>query len=207
MSRGLAFVGYLRVVDEFLVVNDGYTRPLKGVFMDNQNLVLYVASYGDAASAAADYKALRDAESGTDLLVLGAVVVSKDDDGKIDVDEKGAPQAVGGAVVGGGIGAIVGLFAPPFLLAAAVGAGIGAIAGELTKKHEEKKLGVDLDEYLPDGSSAILVVMEDMYLDRVEGALSNANKNINKAIDSGDYEQIQKAIADSDDDVADAIDS
>ena len=180
---------------------------MKGVLVDNQNLVLYVASYGDAASAAADYKALRDAESDTDLLVLGAVVVSKDDDGKVNVDEKGAPQAVGGAVVGGGIGAIVGLFAPPFLLATAVGAGIGAIAGELTKKHEEKKLGVDLDEYLPDGSSAILVVMEDMYLDRVEAALSNANKNINKAIDSGDYEQIKKAIADSDDDVADAIDS
>ena len=175
--------------------------------MDNQNLVLYVASYGDAASAAADYKALRDAESDTDLLVLGAVVVSKDDDGNVDVDEKGAPQTGGGAVVDGGIGAIVGLFAPPFLLATAEGAGLGAIAGELTKKHEEKKLGVDLDEYPPNGSSAILVVMEDMYLDRVEAALSNANKNINKAIDSGDYEQIKKAIADSDDDVADAIDS
>ena len=175
--------------------------------MDGGNLLLYVATYGDEASAAADYKALRDAEDQTDLLVLGAVVVSKDDDGKVDVDEKGSPKTAGGAIVGGGVGAIVGLFAPPFLLATAVGAGLGAIAGELSKKHEEKKLGVDLDEYLPDGSSAILVVMEDMYLDRVEAALSNANRKIDKAIDSGDYEKIKKAIEDGNDDVAEAIDS
>lgn len=169
--------------------------------------MLYVATYGDAASAAADCQDLNGAESETDLIVLGSVVVSKDADGKVDVAETGGGQGGTGAILGGGAGAIVGLFAPPFLLATAIGAGIGAIAGELTKKHEEKKLGVDLDEYLPDGSSAIFVVMDDEYLDRVEAALSNANKQINKAIDSDDYEQLQKAISDAGDNVADAIDS
>ena len=175
--------------------------------MAGENLALYVATYDDAASANADFQALKKVEKETDLIVLGSVVVSKNSDGKVDVAETGGGQVPVGAVLGGGVGAIVGLFAPPFLLATAVGAGIGAIAGELTKKHDEKKLGVDLDEYLPDGSSAVLVVLDDVYLDRVQAALSNAIKQINKAIDSDDYEQLQKAVADASDSVTDAIES
>ena len=110
-------------------------------------------------------------------------------------------------MVGGGIGLVVGLFAPPLLLSTAVGAGIGALIGDLTKKHEEKQLGVDVDEYLPSGSSAIVVVLDDQYLDRVDKTLTKANKKINKAIDSGDYDKIRKAIADAGDNVSDAIES
>ncbi len=134
-------------------------------------------------------------------------MVSRDAEGKVAVKETGGGQIGGGALIGGGVGAIVGVFAPPFLLATAIGAGIGAIAGELTKKHEEKKLGVDLDEYLPEGSSAILVVLHDQYLDGVEGALTKADKQVNKAIDSGDYDQLQKALSKADTEVDDAVDS
>jgi hypothetical protein len=63
------------------------------------------------------------------------------------VREPGGGQTGKGTWIGGGVGAIVGLFAPPFLLAAAIGAGIGAVAGELTKKHDEKRMGVDLDAW------------------------------------------------------------
>ena len=175
--------------------------------MAGDNLVLYVATYSDAAAAASDYKTLKDAESSDQLAIEGSVVVSRDADGKVDVKETGGGQIGGGAFLGGGIGAIVGLFAPPFLLATAIGAGIGAIAGELTKKHDEKKLGVDLDEYLPDGSSAILVVLDDEYLDGVQNALTKADKQVNKAIDSGDYDDLKKALSKADTEVDDAVDS
>ena len=175
--------------------------------MAGDNLVLYVATYNDPAAAAADYKSLKDAEGSTELMIEGSVVVSRDADGKVNVKETGGGQVGGGALLGGAAGAIVGLFAPPFLLATAIGAGIGAIAGELTKKHEEKKLGVDLDEYLPEGSSAILVVLDDQYLDGVEAALTKADKQVNKAIDSGDYEKLQEALSKADDEVDDAVDS
>ena len=55
--------------------------------------------------------------------------------------------------LGGTAGLVVGLFAPPLLAATAVGAGIGAVAGHLSKRHAEKKMGVELEEYLPPGSS------------------------------------------------------
>jgi uncharacterized membrane protein len=172
------------------------------------NLVLYAAVYGDDDTAASDFAALKAAdESSDDFKIMGSVVVAKDADGKIDVKETGGGQIGGGALLGGGIGALVGLFAPPFLLATAIGAGIGAITGKLAKNHEEKKFGVALDQYMDADSSAILVVVDDQYLDGVEAALGKADERLSKAIDKGDYDDIVDALNKGGDEVADAIDS
>ena len=113
----------------------------------------------------------------------------------------------GSAVLGGGAGLVVGLFAPPLLLATAVGAGIGAGIGALVKKHQEKQMGVDLEEYLPVGTSAVLAVVDDTYADRVDRALNHATKKVSKAIDSGDYDKLQKALDDAATDIGKAVDS
>jgi uncharacterized membrane protein len=173
---------------------------------DDQNLVLYVASYPDATTAEADYEALKAAE-GDDFKVDESVVISRDADGKVDVTAKGTGATGTGAAWGAGAGLVVGLFAPPLLAATAVGAGIGAVVGKLTKSHEEKKLGKELDEYLPANSSAVLVIIDDQYLDNVQAALGKASKSMNKAIDSGDYDELQKALSESTDEVTDAVES
>ena len=174
--------------------------------MTEQNLALYVASYADATSAEADFDSLKAAE-GDDLAVVAAVVMSRGADGKVDVLEQGDGTTVTGAVLGGGAGLVVGLFAPPLLAATAIGAGIGALLGHLTKKHHEKELGVDLEEYLPLNSSAVVVVVDDVYLDRVEAALTKASKRVSEAIDSDDYDKLEKALSKSADQVQDAVDS
>ena len=176
--------------------------------MANDNLVLYVASYDDAAAAEADFRSLKDAEAAEDFAVVGAVVASRDDAGEVTVDEHGVASPVAGSsVLGATGGLVVGLFAPPLLLATAVGAGIGAGIGEVRKHHDEKKLGVEIEEYLPPGSSAVIVVVDDTYADRVDKALAKSTKKINKAVDSGDYEQLTKALQDADKNVGAAIDS
>ena len=174
--------------------------------MPGDNLALYVAAYSDAASAQKDFDALKAAE-GDDLEIVGAVVMSRDADGKVDVLEVGDETVATGAWIGGGIGLVVGLFAPPLLASTAIGAGIGAVLGHFTKKHEEKELGVELDEYFPPSSSAVVVVVDDKYLDRVEGALTSASKNISKAIDQDDYDKLEKAVSDAQKNVGDAVDS
>ena len=175
--------------------------------MNSDNLVLVVGAYADAGAAADDFKALKAGQEAGEYQVVGAVVMNRDTSGKVDVEEHGDPHVAGGAMVGGTAGLVVGLFAPPLLAATAVGAGIGAGIGALRKRHEEKKLGVDVEEYLPPGSSAVVAVVDDQYADKVEAALVNSDKRINKAIDSGDYEELQKAISKSQDDVAGAISS
>ncbi len=174
--------------------------------MTGDNLALYVASYDDAAAARQDFEVLKGAE-GPDLEIVAAVVMNRDADGKVDVLEVGDESVASGAWIGGGIGLVVGLFAPPLLASTAIGAGIGALLGVFTKKHEEKELGVDLDEYMPPDSSAVAVVLDDRYLDRVEAALAKSARKISKAIDQDDYEKLRKAVASSAKNIDDAIDS
>jgi uncharacterized membrane protein len=175
--------------------------------MDGDNLVLVVGSYADAGTAADDFAALKAGQDAGEYKIVEAVVMNRDASGKVDVKEHGDEHVAAGTVLGATAGLVVGLFAPPLLLVTALGAGIGAGIGALVKRHEEKKMGVDVEEYLPPGSSAVVAVVDDQWADRVENALVNSDKRINKAIDSGDYEQLQKAIAKSSDQVSGAIQS
>jgi uncharacterized membrane protein len=174
--------------------------------MDSDNLVLVVGTYADAGAAADDFATLKSGLAG-DYQVVGAVVMNRDASGKVEVKEHGDKSVGGGATLGGAAGLVVGLFAPPLLAATAIGAGIGAGIGALTKRHQEKQLGLDVDEYLPPGSSAVVAVVDDQWADKVESALGKSDRRINKAIDSGDYDELKKAIAKSSDDVSDAITS
>lgn len=176
--------------------------------MTDLNLALVAGTYPDVTSASADYDALKAVEKEADFALVGAVVVSRDEDGEVTVHKHGAASPVGGsAVLGGGAGLVIGLFAPPLLLATAVGAGIGAGVGALVKRHQEKEMGVELEEYLPRGSSAVIAVVDDTYADRVDRALAHAQKKVDKAVDSGDVDKLQKALDDASEDVGKAIDS
>jgi uncharacterized membrane protein len=175
--------------------------------MTEPNLVLYVATYDDTATAEEDFKALKAEQSSSELIVVGAVVMDRAADGSVDVKEHGATPVVGGTALGAVGGLVVGLFAPPLLLATAVGAGIGAGIGELEKRHQEKQMGVEVEQYLPPGTSAVVVLLDDAYADRVEKTLGKASKSISKAVDSGDVDTIQAAITKAGGKIEDSIES
>jgi len=173
----------------------------------DMNLVLYVAMYGeDTAAARKDYRALKELD---DYGVIASVVLTREANGDVDVDEHGGMQVGRGATMGGVAGLVVGLFAPPLLAATAVGAGIGAAAGKIAKHHDEKKIesAVDENDWLPPGSSAIVAVIDDEYLDRVDAAVADAQKKVNKAIDKGDYDAVVKALNEGGQQIVEAVDS
>jgi uncharacterized membrane protein len=172
----------------------------------DMNLILYVASYGDTAAAKDDYKALKQLDQ---YAVVASVVLDRDPSGKVDVDEHGGMQIAGGATLGGVAGLVVGLFAPPLLAATAVGAGIGAAAGAIAKHHDESKIASAVDEadWLPPGSSAIVAVVDDEYLDNVDAAVAKATKKVSKAIDKGDYDAVVKALDEGGEKIVKAVDS
>ena len=173
----------------------------------NRNLLLYVAAYGDnTAAAKADYRALKELD---DYAVIASVVLTRQANGEVDVDEHGGMQVGRGATLGGVAGLVVVLFAPPLLAATAVGAGIGAAAGKIAKHHDEKKIesAVDENDWLPPGSSAIVAVIDDKYLDRVDAAVADAQKKVSKAIDKGDYDAVVKALNEGGEQIVEAVDS
>src|SRR5262249_45544312 len=187
---------------------DVSSRPMtEGGAMTGDNLVLVVGTYFDGGPADDDFKALKAGQDDGEYQVVGAVVMNRDASGKVHVEEHGDKTVGHGAAWGGGAGLVVGLFAPPLLAATAIGAGIGAGIGALKKRHEEKQLGVDVDEYLPPGSSAVVAVVDDQWADKVENALVKSDKRIDKAIDSNDYNELEKAISKSSQEVSSAITS
>jgi uncharacterized membrane protein len=171
----------------------------------DMNLILYVASYGDTAAAKEDYQSLKKFD---DYAVVASVVIDRDPSGKVDVDEHGGMQVARGATLGGVAGLVVGLFAPPLLAATAVGAGVGAAAGAIAKRHDENKIAsaVDEEDWLPPGSSAIVAVVDDEYLDNVDAAVAKATKKVSKAIDKGDYDAVVKALDEGGEQIVKAVD-
>ncbi|MBC9225264.1 DUF1269 domain-containing protein [Aeromicrobium sp. 636] len=169
--------------------------------MSEHNYTLFVATYDDTASAADDFEAIKD----TDDLVVAGVVLSRDASGQTKVEEHGGRVVAAGTTVGAVGGLVVGLFAPHLLLSGVIGAAIGAGAGAIAKRHEEKKIGVDAEEWLPPGSSALVAVVDDLYLDRVDKAIKKAAKKIDKAIDKGDYDAVVKAVNEGDEKIFEAV--
>lgn len=173
--------------------------------MSDRNYVLIVAAYGDDdAAAKADFEAIKQVD---DAAVVAAVVLDRDAAGEVHVKEHGGGLVGGGVAAGAVAGFVVGLFAPPLLAATVVGAGIGAAAGAIAKHHEEKKIGVAAEDWLPPGSSALVAIVDDLYADRVDHAIEKAAKKVSKAIDKGDAEKVAKAIDEGDDKILKALGS
>jgi len=172
--------------------------------MNDRNYTLVIAAYDDEDAAKTDFASIKELD---DMSVVAAVVMSRDDEGKVKVTEHGGRLISRGTGIGAVGGLVVGLFALPLLLSGVVGAGIGAGVGAIMKHHEEKQIGVDVEEWLPPGSSAIVGVVDDLYLDRVQDAISQATKKLDKAIDKGDYDAIVKAVNEGDEKIIDAIQS
>lgn len=171
--------------------------------MAEQNYLLYVASYGDDSAAAKDdFKVLNSTE---DVVVVVAVVLDRDSAGKVEVREHGGGLVGGGALAGAAGGIVIGLFAPPLFAVTVLGAAIGAGVGEILKRHREKQIGVNAEEWLPAGSSAIVAVIDDTQLDAVDAAVTKAVKRTSKAIDKGDYDAVIKAMSRGGDEIVKAV--
>ena len=174
--------------------------------MTDANLILLAATYSDAAAAQSDYKALK-AAGGADFVVDNAVILSRDVQGKVTVHEGGVTATSGGAVLGGAASLVVGLFAPR------LPAGHGRWCRDrrgcrgADQEASGEEAGDRFEEVMPPGTSALVVVVDDMYADRVDKALDKATKRVSKAIDSGDYEKLSKALSEGDEGVERALNS
>src|SRR5512137_3015202 len=127
---------------------------------DQKNIVI-MAGYQDIPTAKKDFdgliKLVKDKKVRTDGLILA----QHDMDGKAVVSETGDHLGRKGMGFGGGVGLLVGLFAPPLLAATVVGAAAGAVLGKIAKKKVESGLEKGLAEKLKPGSAVILAIVDE----------------------------------------------
>ena len=140
---------------------------------DSDQLDVLIAVYLIPELAKQDFDAFVKLAEDGDITTDGVVLVSKDAAGEVHVQETGDHLGRKGAKVGGGVGLVVGLFAPPLLAATAVGAAAGAVLGKVARKRLQAGIGEKMDGALPDGSAGVIAIYDHEDAGAVAGALGN----------------------------------
>ena len=127
---------------------------------------------------------------------MGLVVMSKALDGSLEIDQhdhmvKEAASALGGA------GFVVGLFAPPILVATAVGAAVGAGVGKLAQKKARSELERQAEASVPIGGAALIVIYEDKHAAPIQAAVERPIKHVVGQATARHAQAIKAALADA----------
>jgi arylsulfatase len=159
---------------------------------DDETTDVLIGGYLSTDAAHEDYEAVLSC--GTRL--LGAVVVSKDLEGELSIEQ--TDHVVGEGAAGlASVGFVVGLFAPPLLAATAVGAALGAVGG----KALHKKLGRGIEESagatIPIGGAGLIVAYPRSGAEKVEPAVTRAVQKVVGEAEGHHVEALKGALADA----------
>jgi len=132
-------------------------------------------------------------EDGT-VTTEGVVLVRKDAGGEVHVEEAGDHAGRKGAKLGGGVGLVAGLFAPPLLAATVVGATAGALVGKFASKRVASGIGEKMDEALPPGSAGVIAIYEHTDAAEVEKALANSIRKSIAQIDKASAKELKAGL-------------
>src|SRR6478735_2853721 len=100
---------------------------------DQKDVVIAAYLFEDLAKK--DFDAVVKLAKDKAITVEGVVLVQKDEKGEVGVSDTGDHLGRKGLKIGGGVGLVVGLFAPPLLAATAVGAALGGLSGKFARKR------------------------------------------------------------------------
>jgi arylsulfatase len=126
----------------------------------------------------------------------GVVVVSKDLDGTMHVEQHDHIVKEGATAVGAA-GFIVGLFAPPVLVATAVGAVSGAGVGKVAHKKMESKLEEQAEATIPIGGAGLIVIYDHKHAEPIEAAVTRPIKKVIGEATDSHVKAVKAALADA----------
>jgi uncharacterized membrane protein len=115
----------------------------------------------------------------------------------VHVKETGDDLGKKGAKLGGGVGLVVGLLAPPLLATTAVGAAAGAVLGKFAKHRVESGIGEKMDAALPPSSGGVIAIYDSDGAAAVDAALVNAVKKSVAQIDGLSAKELKAGLAEA----------
>jgi arylsulfatase len=164
---------------------------------EQDTLDVLIAVYLIPDLAQQDFDAYVQLVEDKEIVTEGIALVVKDANGEVEVQETGDHIGRKGVKVGGGLGLVVGLFAPPLLAATAVGAAVGGIAGKLARHRLESGIGEKMDGALPPGSAGLIAIYEHADADKVESALANKIRSSIAQIDKASAKELKEGLAEA----------
>lgn len=161
--------------------------------MSDNPMFLYAGEYESVEDAKADLEALKELHREEFVGTYDAAVLTKDEEGKVDIVEKIEKPTQHGGWAGLAVGAAIGLIFPPSVLVSGlVGAGAGALIGHLRGGMSNADLK-EIGEMLEESEAALIVVGEATIEEGVEEAVKHAKREMKKEV-RADAREIERAI-------------
>jgi uncharacterized membrane protein len=160
--------------------------------MSHEATDVMIAGYLAKEEAQLDYEAV----IGSGAKIEGVVCVSRDLEGKTAV-ELTDHMARGGAEVLGGVGLVVGLFAPPLLASVAIGAAVGGALGEVADSRVKSKIEQQAEDTIPWGGAGLIVAYPRASSDAVDKAVSRSLKKAVGEAEGKKVKALKEALADA----------
>ena len=124
-------------------------------------------------------------------------LVTNDADGNVTINETGDHLGRKGLEIGGGVGLVVGLFAPPLLASVVIGGAAGALVGKFARHRVESGLEDKMGAALPPGSAGIVAIYDRAKASTVDAALASAVKKSVAQVDGHGAKKLKAALADA----------
>jgi arylsulfatase len=160
--------------------------------MREQSIDVLIGGYLSTEAAQEDYEAVLNCGA----RVEGAVVVSKDLEGNLSVEQTDHMVDKGAAGLAS-VGFVVGLFAPPLLAATAVGAALGAVGGKVLHKKTGSKIEESAGETIPIGGAGLIVAYQHEVADTVEHSVTRAIEEVVGQAEGRHVQALKGALADA----------
>jgi arylsulfatase len=151
-----------------------------------------IGGYLSTDAAHQDYEAVLNCGAE----IMGAVVVSKDLEGNLSVEQTDHMIKEGAEGLAG-VGLAVGLFAPPLLAATAIGAVVGAGAGKVLHKKTGSKIEEEAGKTIPIGGAGLIVAYKHDHADTIEPAVTRAVEKAVGEAEGRHVEALKAALADA----------
>jgi uncharacterized membrane protein len=165
--------------------------------MSDTEFDVVIAAYLIPDLAQQDFDALVKLVADKQLTVEGVALVTNDADGNVTLKETGDHLGRKGMKIGGGVGLVVGLFAPPLLASVVVGGAVGTLAGKFARHRVESGLEEKMGAALPPGSAGIIAIYDRVKASTVDATLTSAVRKSVAQVDGGGAKKLKAALAEA----------
>lgn len=159
---------------------------------------LFVADFDDTDTAWEAYQKLKSLEDGATVAIDGVIVVKRDADGAVEVQQSTDHSTRSGLKWGVVGGVVLGVIFPPSIIGSATVLGAaGAAGGKLRERHHRKELAERLETVIAPGHSGLVALVSDPGAVKIRQALQRANAIVESAVDDVTARDIKAAAKDA----------
>jgi uncharacterized membrane protein len=165
--------------------------------LSDTDLDVIIAAYLAPDLAEKDFDVLVRLVAEKQLTVEGVALVSNDVEGYVSVKETADHLGRKGLEIGGGVGLVVGLLAPPLLAWMTVGGAAGGLIGKFARHRVESGLEHMMRGALPPGSAGVVAIYDREKANAVDATLTSAVKKSVAHIDGHSATKLKGTLADA----------